>query len=167
MIKLLIVWIRPRAHDICEVLLRAPFGEQARTELDTAAGYGSDFNLRKFLLEVWKNRLITADVNDNLPFLLCRLDRPFPFLLPGMLRLRGNCLGEAQKNENYGDSSGFNEAWPSVQPGDDREWKIENRHPLSSIFDPRRHLILPRGLERFIHHIEDRLHLLPLRAAGV
>ena len=58
---------------------------------------------------------------------------------------------------------------------DDREWKpilstaegIENRHPPSSNFNPRRQLILPRRFECFVYHLDDRLHLDPFRFAGV
>jgi hypothetical protein len=100
--ELLIVGIGARARNVGDKFFRAPLGEQPRPKLIAAASDGDNFDLRKFLLEVRENRIIATDVNNNLPFLLRRVESLLPLLLPSRLHLRseGRVDRDRQPKEN-------------------------------------------------------------------
>ena len=77
-VKLLVIGIRPGAGNIGDKFFRAPFRQQTRSELVSASGDRDNFDLGKFLLEVRENRLIAADVNNDLPFLLGAFESLLP-----------------------------------------------------------------------------------------
>src|SRR5262245_27105071 len=89
LIELLIVWIRPRAHQIGQIFFCASFGEQPLTELIDAHSECKNLYIRKLFLEIRQHGLVPADVNRNLPFLRRRFECFLPFLLPGTIRLSG------------------------------------------------------------------------------
>ena len=82
MIELLIVWIRPRADDVGKIFFCAPFGEEPLSELVPAHRDSDNLDIGIFFLEIRQHRLVTADVNRNLPFFLSGFERSVPFFLP-------------------------------------------------------------------------------------
>src|SRR5262249_4065200 len=89
LIELLIVWIRPRAHHIGQILLRTPLGKESLAKLIATHRNSHDLDIRKLFLEMRQHGLVTTDVNDNLTFPFGRLDSLFPLLLPSRIRLSG------------------------------------------------------------------------------
>ena len=65
MIELLIVWIRPRAHYIGQILLRTPLGKESLAKLIATHRNSHNLDIRKLLLEIRQYRFVTADVDDK------------------------------------------------------------------------------------------------------
>ncbi len=71
--------------NVGEIFSRPALGRYARRELSARSGYAHDFYFWMSLLENARldHGLVAGDVDDDLPFLLGRLHRLFPFLRGG------------------------------------------------------------------------------------
>src|SRR5437773_212972 len=89
-IKLLIIRIRPRAHHVGDILLRASLGKQSLPKLVAPSCNRYELDVGKLFFKIRQDRFIAADVDIDLSFLPRRLKRFLPFLLPRRIRLPSN-----------------------------------------------------------------------------
>src|SRR5207249_3200108 len=69
-------------YDIGKKFFATPLGDQALSDLGTAAANRSDYDLRILFLKIRQHLFVTADVNGDLTFFLCRSQDVFPFQVP-------------------------------------------------------------------------------------
>src|SRR5439155_25538520 len=82
-----------RTYDIGKKFFAAPLGDQALSDLGTAAANRSDYDLRILFLKIRQHLFVTADVNRNLAFLLGGSESFFPLPLPSWFFRLGRADG--------------------------------------------------------------------------